>query len=42
MINNSIPKTLYMIWLGDNLPRYHELSLSAYKYANPKFNIKSI
>lgn len=31
-----------MIWLGDHIPSYVQFSISAYKQANPSFNIKLV
>lgn len=34
-----IPKTLYMIWIGDSIPVYAEKAVSAYKEYNKDFNV---
>ena len=42
-INNKssklIPKTLFFIWIGDDVPSYVDFSINAFKKVNPKFNI---
>lgn len=43
MVNNlHIPKKLYLIWLGDNIPSYAYFSLNAYRYANQDFLVQLI
>lgn len=37
-----IPKQLFMIWFGDNIPNYVQFSINAYKEANPDFIVKLI
>ena len=39
-MNDTIPKNLFMVWLGDEVPDYVAFSMSAYKQANPEFNVK--
>lgn len=39
MNDNTIPKRLFMVWLGDNVPSYVQFSMDAYKEANPDFDV---
>ena len=41
-MNDSIPKNIFMIWLGDNVPDYAKFSADAYAKANPAFNVQLI
>jgi len=38
-MNDIIPKNIFMIWLGDNVPDYVKFSADAYAKANPAFNV---
>lgn len=41
-MNDIIPKNIFMIWLGDNVPDYVKFSADAYAKANPAFNVQLI
>lgn len=41
-MTTQIPKNLFMIWIGDHVPNYVQFSISAYKHANPSFNIQLV
>lgn len=41
-MDSIIPKNIFMVWLGDNIPSYAKLSLDAYKVANPDFNVQLV
>ena len=41
-MNDVIPKNLFMVWLGDEVPDYATFSLAAYKQANPDFSAKLV
>lgn len=42
MNDSTIPKRLFMVWLGDNVPSYVQFSMNAYKEANPDFDIQLV
>lgn len=40
LIQSNIPKIIYLIWLGNNLPMYLNNVLKLYKDINPSFDVK--
>ena len=38
---NIIPRVLYFLWFGSELPRWAKYAIEAYRKMNPGFNINS-